>query len=436
MSVKSWVLLFCTILACGVFLAFAGDRVFAEVAPAQILLQIGDQEKKIADIEAEIASYEKELVQIGSEKQTLQGAVRELDLSKKKVQASIRVEEKKITALDGEIADLGGKIGDAETTIDTLKDGMRALVVQMNIVEETTILETLLRAKSIDGLWSEVDSVGQVNVRLRARVSDIAEQKKNLASAKQDSEGKRSERLNHQATLLAQRRALDVTQREKKTLLESTNSKESAYQKQLEEKRVAKAEFEASLRELESQLKYTLDPTRIPPAGKGVLAWPLANVFITQKFGKTVDARRLYTSGTHNGMDFRASIGTPVMSALSGTITATGDTDGGGCYSYGKWILVRHNNGLSTLYAHLSSIMVSAGQSVATREIIGLSGYSGYATGPHLHLSLLVSDGVQVKNLGDWYRENSKVATTACAKKGAIIPIAASNVYLDPLEYL
>jgi murein DD-endopeptidase MepM/ murein hydrolase activator NlpD len=182
--------------------------------------------------------------------------------------------------------------------------------------------------------------------------------------------------------------------------------------------------------DLESQLAYVLDPSKIPSAGKGVLRWPLDNVKITQKFGNTDFAKSgAYNGAGHNGIDFGVAIGTPIRSSLSGVISAVGNTDEvPGCYSYGKWIMVRHGNGLSTLYAHLSSINVSEGQSVETGQVIGLSGFTGYATGPHLHFGLYVSDAVQFVKLG---QVKSK---TNCAN--ARVPVSPYSGYLDPLEYL
>ena len=107
----------------------------------------------------------------------------------------------------------------------------------------------------------------------------------------------------------------------------------------------------------------------------------------------------MYNGYGHNGVDFRASIGTPVKAALTGVVKGIGDTDqvcpGA---SYGRWILLEHFNGLSTLYAHLSLIKISEREPVATGAVIGYSGATGYATGPHLHFTVYATQGVQVAN--------------------------------------
>ena len=87
-------------------------------------------------------------------------------------------------------------------------------------------------------------------------------------------------------------------------------------------------------------------------------------------------------SGTHNGVDFRATIGTPVKSAGNGVVEGVGDTDAvcAGA-SYGKWVFIRYDNGLASTYGHFSVISVKEGQRVKTGDVVGYSGNTGYSTG-------------------------------------------------------
>jgi murein DD-endopeptidase MepM/ murein hydrolase activator NlpD len=87
--------------------------------------------------------------------------------------------------------------------------------------------------------------------------------------------------------------------------------------------------------------------------------------------------------------------------------------------------MVKHPNGLSSVYGHLSVIKAVEGQNVATGDVIGYSGNTGYSTGPHLHLGIYASQGVRIEN---------HVNSRAC--KSAKMPIADIMAYLDPFEYL
>ena len=82
----------------------------------------------------------------------------------------------------------------------------------------------------------------------------------------------------------------------------------------------------------------------------------------------------------HRGIDLAAAIGTPVRPVLSGRVRSAGTMSG-----YGKVIRIDHGRDALSLYAHLSEILVREGQEVTKATVIGRTGQSGNATGPHLH---------------------------------------------------
>lgn len=257
-----------------------------------------------------------------------------------------------------------------------------------------------------------------------------------------------------QKDLTLQKRSVDASKTAQQKLLSDTKNQESNYQKLIAQKQAAEKSFEKELADLQSQLNLIVHPNLLPKVGSGVLSWPFTSAFmfncsqrkkvfgnlfcITQYFGTTPFATanpQVYNSGGHPGVDFGAPIGTPIKAALSGTILATGNTDlahdskGNQCYSFGKWVMLVHNNGINTLYAHLSTIDVSKGQTVGTGQIIGLSGMTGVATGPHLHFGVYATEGTKIMTLRQF-----RGATTPCTD--AEMPVATLTAYLNPLSYL
>ena len=95
----------------------------------------------------------------------------------------------------------------------------------------------------------------------------------------------------------------------------------------------------------------------------------------------------------HHGVDLVAELGTPVMAAARGVVVWRGNKLG-----YGNCVVIRHGTHLSTIYGHLSHTGVDTGQSVGKGEVIGLSGSTGFSTGPHLHFEVR-RDGVPVDPL-------------------------------------
>jgi len=109
-----------------------------------------------------------------------------------------------------------------------------------------------------------------------------------------------------------------------------------------------------------------------------VLKTPVAGT-ITSRFG----SRR---SGYHTGLDIANSTGTPITATAAGTVTYAGWKG-----SYGKLVVISHENGVETYYAHCSAIYVGEGQEVQAGETIGAVGNTGNSTGPHLHLEVRVN---------------------------------------------
>ncbi len=124
------------------------------------------------------------------------------------------------------------------------------------------------------------------------------------------------------------------------------------------------------------------------PSQSGGLRWPVANPVVTQDFGVNPELYRQYGMKGHNGIDLRAAVGTPVYAAGSGVVTFAGSGHPWMGAEAGNCILLKHN-GFYTGYAHLSQIKVRNGQQVSKGQLIGLSGESGAAYGPHLHFEVL-----------------------------------------------
>jgi murein DD-endopeptidase MepM/ murein hydrolase activator NlpD len=119
--------------------------------------------------------------------------------------------------------------------------------------------------------------------------------------------------------------------------------------------------------------------------GDGTFIWPVQGP-ITSPYGYRTDP---VTGATafHSGIDIGASCGTPIKAAGTGSVITAGFNSGG----YGNMTLIGHGNGLSTLYGHQSSIIVSAGQSVTQGQVIGYVGSTGKSTGCHLHFEVRVN---------------------------------------------
>lgn len=392
--------------------------------------KIDTQQQELQKLDEEITGYERELTSVSRKKQTLQSSVLQFDISRRKVNTTIKKTKKQINITKEEIEQTTQEIKTKEEQININAEALAAAIREMHEQDSNTFVEIFLRSSTFGDVWSDIETLRRFQSTVQVRVGELGEYKKTLEDAVKEAKSKQETLSNYQYKLGIQKNSLDINRNAKHKLLLQTKNKESNYQALLAKKRKTREEFEQQLAEYESKLRYVLDPSALPASGKGILRWPLDRIRITQHFGNTKFAKTgAYNGKGHNGVDFGIPLGTPVKAAASGVVFAIGNTDAyPGCLSYGKWILLKHNNGLSTLYAHTSKVVRSPGESVKVGDVIAYSGSSGYSTGPHLHLAAYASSGVKVVKIGDI--RNSRNC------KEARIPIAPWKAYLNPMDYL
>ncbi len=402
---------------------------------------IEQKNAEIQKLEEDAKKYRAELSNKQQMGKNLKQELARIQTNIKKLQNDIYVAQAQIKRAELQINELSIEIGDKEQSIKKLHSGLAGLLSLFYETQKNSSIELFLRQPTFSAFFRMIDGNAAVEKKVLATLDDLHTLRADLADQKTTQEAKRDESkdLNN---LLRQRQQALVTQKTEQTqILSITQQQEKLYQKLLAEQEKKKQQLDSEIRDIEAKIRITIDASSLPQRGSGVLGYPLPDVSkqscftsvsaalncITQFFGYTeFAAAGNYNGKGHNGVDFRADIGTAVLSTEAGTITGIGDTDAG-CRgaSYGKWVLIQHPNNLSTLYAHLSQINVASGQRVARGERIALSGKTGYATGPHLHFGVYATQGVSIQSI------RSKVCGTLMT-----LPIAAINAYLNPLDYL
>ncbi|MDP3726372.1 MAG: peptidoglycan DD-metalloendopeptidase family protein [bacterium] len=407
--------------------------VFVVSANADTILdlesKISERNKEIQNLEKEIKEIENQIESIGNETKTLEDVLKQLNLTDKKLTADIRLTVERIKKAAATIEELTLLIVDKEKRI---KDGDGALshsIRKTRELDSRSFIEIIFGEFGFAGFWNNVQSLGQFQNEVNKRIQELQELKIDHERAKESSEQEKRNFVALNARLADQKEIVRQNKVAKNALLSETKNKESNYKQILTEREKKRESLELELQDYESRLRVEIDPASLPKPGQGVLRWPLNSVTVTQYFGNTPFASKnpqVYKNKGHNGIDLRAAVGTVVMSAANGTVLDVGDTDTvRSCYSYGKWVLIKHYNGLATLYAHLSLIRATPGQEISVGEIVGYSGRTGYATGPHLHFTVYAAQGVRVERFAN---------SINC--KNADIPIAPTEGYLNPLSYL
>lgn len=389
--------------------------------------QIKSTSEQIEALDREIAEYQNKISKTSAESNSLSKVVKELTLTRDKLIKEKQQIEKKIKNTNLVINELDSNIDLQQKSIENSKEYLAKMLNELHRQDNESILQKILKEEDLKEASREYNNIIKINDNIKEYINNLSLKKENLSVSKKEKEEEHKNLNNLKNTLTQKEKAVLVTKKEKDTLLNETKNKEAEYQKLLLERQKKRDAFEKELANYEDKLKFILNPKLLPKEGSGVLSWPLDNVFITQLFGVTSASKRLYRSGSHSGVDFRAPVGTPVYAMAPGTVLGTGDTD---TYckgaSFGKWVFIKYDNGLSSTYGHLSVISSSVGQKVKAGDLVAMSGNTGHTTGPHLHITVYASEGVKI----------DKVPSISCSGKTFIMPIAASTSYLDPMLYL
>lgn len=435
------------IIACAI--VFFG---FSFVAHAESLDEykklINEKTEEIRKTEEESRKYKAELKTTQVEGQTLKDAITHIEKTIGTLNRDITINERQIEKTGLEIDSLSLEIKETESAMEKMRRGLAILLQIFFEQGQETLFATMIKHTFLSDFFRQVEYISLIQKKIIENSNLLRETRERFILKMKETESKKNV-LEDLTGLLGARKSAHASQKkEQASLLEATQNKEKEYQRILEEQEKKRALLASEIEEIEGQIKIVIDLSTLPPKGSGVIGYPLPDMSLfscwkgggefknclTQFFGYTSFAAAGGYGGKqgHNGADFRADMGTPVLAAERGIVEAVGDTDKG-CRgaSYGKWVLIRHPNNLSTLYAHLSAISVAAGQKVVRGERIGLSGKSGYATGPHLHFGVFAAQAVEIKT----------IVSRVCGRN-MTLPVAGSDPvsgvggYLNPLDYL
>lgn len=315
-----------------------------------------------------------ELQRIEQARERLEDEVRRLELRRKRVRAQ-------------EVATAGREAA-SRARLHRLQVRLEQRLRAIHRWGRAGYVDVLLRSGDFATFVTRFDFLGRLVREDADLVRQTAEERRRWEALRDQLAQERAELEELGGKVEARRRAVAEEEARKRDLLARVQRERAAYERLAEE-------LEEDSRRLEALLRQ-LAPARPGPPRAGLrlragLAWP-ARGPLTSAFG----LRRHPLFGIvrpHHGVDIAAPWGTPVRAAAAGTVVYAGWFGG-----YGKLVVVDHGGGIATLYGHLSSIAVSAGQPVAAGDLVGRVGSTGYSTGPHLHFEVRV-DGRPVDPL-------------------------------------
>lgn len=374
--------------------------------------ELGDKQDDLEDLQKKKETYEKIVNLKATQATLLNSQISSLAKQTDTLVENIEENTGKLEETQQKIGRLTAQISEKEQTISEQKK-LLADFVRSYYEWDASKLQSAVFADGDVNPFSLEDQSIQFQDKVSDAVEKIEGVRQSLARDHTTLTHDKTQIETLNARLEQQTVYLESTKQQKQSLFTKTAQEKAQYEKKLSKVEEEIRDIEEEIEELEAEKSNNIDMANLPSKSSADMEYPVKKVTITQRYGKTTFTRWY---SFHNGVDFGIPSGTDILATANGKVRATGDS---GKYAYGKWIAIDHGNGLVTLYGHLSKHKVSRGDSVKQGDTIGLSGNTGYSTGPHLHFSVFTEDSFEVVD--------SK------SVKGVKIPTGA---HVNPTKYL
>lgn len=353
---------------------------FAFVAQADLL---DDKKAELNNLQEKIEEQEAALKKVRQQKLTLDNQVNLLDQQIESAQLSLEAIVVEIETIGIEKSSINKELVDLEVAALDQKLVLQKAIRSSYLMRRKSLIEILIGSDSLAEFMSHLEYLDRVQHHISISIQTLNGLKDNLAIKKVVLEDKNERLAEIQSAKILEEGSLQIQIHAKQGILQDLKFSEADYQKRLESARV---EQRAVSNEIANLLRST--PKKAIPLGELKLAWPVPRGIITATFKDQAYYRRFGI--IHNAIDIAVPQGTPIKSPASGTVTKV--KDGGSGLSY---MIINHDNGLATVYLHLSGFAVSTGAYVAKGQVIGYTGGTpgtpgaGWlTTGPHLHFEV------------------------------------------------
>ena len=348
--------------------------------------QIREYQKQQADLAAQIKDLDRQLKSIAGDKAQALEQKRLLDRQISAKVQEIQSTESIIAQYDALIADEQAKLEDTQAKEEIQYELFCKRVRAMEEAGTVSYWSILFDSADFADLLDRATFVSEIMEADNKIMDDLAALRKSIEAQKAELETSRADQQTQRDALVAQKKELDAKEADAAALVQKIQSQESEYQSSRDALKREEEEVEAQIikKQKEIQAKIAAGQISFDP-GTG-WQWPVPGRYkITSTFGPRIHPIT-GLPGNHTGTDVAAPKGTAILAARGGVVTISTYNN-----SYGNYVVVQHDNGIATLYAHMSSRAVSEGQIVTQGQTLGYVGSTGSSTGNHLHLEFRVN---------------------------------------------
>ncbi len=388
------------------------EKASAQETPANDLVkELSDLDKQIDAKKKDVAELQKKSEALKKQIETAQHKALSLEnelaiLSNRiaKIKLDIEATQKKIEEIDLEIKNLELQIAEKEKNISENKVRIAEFLRLIYRNDQKSYFSVLVSNNSFSEFFDQAKYIEELQANLQGVLNQVQNLKAELEDKKTDKENKKKEQEKAKDDLSKFQSSLEEQVSTKETLLDQTFASERKFQNFLLQSKYEEEQINSEIYSLEKSIRKKLEESDKAfsegQSGTVVLSWPVSpSRGITATFHDPDYPFRYIFE--HPAIDIRASQGTPIAAPAPGYVARVKN---GGAKGY-SYIMLIHNNGISTVYGHVSKINVQADTYVIRGQIIGLSGgmpgtpgAGGLTTGPHLHFEVRL-DGLPVNPL-------------------------------------
>jgi murein DD-endopeptidase MepM/ murein hydrolase activator NlpD len=354
-------------------------------------IEIKKRQEKIKELEGTMNTYRQAINEKQTQVSSLKNQLGMLDNRMAALQIDIDLTNEKIKQTQLEIDALNLTISDKEKTIARQKNIIAKMVENIHAGDQKNYIEIMLTYNNFSEFYNELRSTESVYVDLGQSVKMIRLAKEELDVRVQQVGVKKQTYIDLQNQLETTKGNLSQQQFAKQQILVDTRSSEARYQTLLKNLKQQYTQVQNEQTSAEDKLKQKLrSENKLTVNGDIQMFWPVPSRVINAYFHDSdYPFRKVFE---HSGIDLRAPFGTPIRATADGYIAKARRCTLSSCYAY---VLIVHSTTISTVYGHMSKILVNADQFVNHGDIIGYSGGTPgtvgagpFVTGPHLHFEV------------------------------------------------
>ena len=348
--------------------------------------------EEIESLKNSINDVKEELDSLKTEKSTIQRYINQLDQKFNNLTSEIEEFEGKIEEKKVDIEETKEELEKAKIACDEQYASMKLRIQFIYENPSASLFELIVTSKSLSEALNRAEYVFSMSDYERQMMDKLIETREEIALQEITLEAELEELDMMQAELEKQKVKVNASINEKKGELRSkaaeisdANAEQSDYQKQLNEQ-------EKLLDDIEDQIARAANPDAYEGEVTGFI-WPCpAYTRISSYFGPRPQPVP-GASTNHKGVDLAAPYGANILASAAGVVTTSKYSA-----SAGNYVVIAHGNGMSTVYMHASSLLVSVGQKVSQGQVIAKVGSTGYSSGNHLHFGV-IKNGTYVNPL-------------------------------------